>query len=114
FIFTTAKQDYAEKLLDVLDPKKKLIRHCLSQRDCLCARGCYWKDLTRLGRDLAKTVALDHGIQGFPAQAANWIQVPRWWGDPRDEELLRIAPLLGQLGRAVRMGMGTGRGQGCP
>lgn len=26
FIFTTAKQDYAEKILDVLDPKKKLIR----------------------------------------------------------------------------------------
>lgn len=43
-------------------------RHCLSQQDCLCARGCYWKDLTRLGRDLAKTVALDHTIQGFPAQ----------------------------------------------
>ncbi|KAM6113516.1 CTD small phosphatase-like protein 2-B [Phoenicopterus ruber ruber] len=100
FIFTTVKQDYAEKVLDVLDPKKKLIRRCLSQRDCLCARGCYWKDLTRLGRDLAKTVALDHTIQGFPAQAANWIPVPRWWGDPQDEELLRLAPLLGQLGRA--------------
>ena len=117
-------------------------RRCLSQRDCLCARGCYWKDLTRLGRDLAKTVALDHTIQGFPAQvpaamdlgrgfcvhrptgsttaaaappwpvfalspqAANWIPVPRWWGDPRDEELPRLTPLLGQLGRAVRTGRG--------
>ncbi|KAF1510041.1 CTD small phosphatase-like protein 2, partial [Eudyptula minor novaehollandiae] len=97
FIFTTAKKDYAEKVLDVLDPKKQLIRHCLSQQDCLCARGCYWKDLTRLGRDLAKTVALDHTIQGFPAQAANWIPVPRWGGDPRDEELLRLTLLLGQL-----------------
>lgn len=26
FIFTTVKQDYAEKVVDVLDPKKKLIR----------------------------------------------------------------------------------------
>lgn len=26
FIFTTAKKDYAEKVLDVLDPKKQLIR----------------------------------------------------------------------------------------
>lgn len=43
-------------------------RRCLSQPDCLCARGSYWKDLTRLGRDLAKTVALDHAIQGFPTQ----------------------------------------------
>ncbi|XP_053906351.1 CTD small phosphatase-like protein 2-B isoform X2 [Cuculus canorus] len=121
FIFTTAKQDYAEKVWDVLDSKKKLIRlvkpcwgpllcwrlvpmgsaspsrHCLSQQHCLCARGYYWKDLTCLGRDLAKTVALDHTIQGFSTQAANWIPVPRWWGDPQDEELLRLTPLLGQL-----------------
>ncbi|NXW09695.1 CTL2B protein, partial [Fregetta grallaria] len=86
-------------------------RHCLSQRDCLCARGCYWKDLTRLGRDLAKMVALDHTIQGFPAQAANWIPVPRWWGDPRDEELLCLTPLLGQLGRVVST-RGAGDGEG--
>ncbi|NXX23570.1 CTL2B protein, partial [Podargus strigoides] len=110
FVFTTAKQDYAKKVLDVLDPRKKLIRHCLSQPDCLCARGCYWKDLSRLGRDLAKTVALDYSTQGFPAQAANWIPVPRWWGDPQDEELLRLAPLLGQLSQAVRTGGREGTG----
>ncbi|NXL40058.1 CTSL2 protein, partial [Glaucidium brasilianum] len=104
FVFTTAKQDYAEKVLTVLDPKKQLIRHLLSQQDCLCTRGCYWKDLARLGRDLAKTVALDHSIQGLPTQVANWIPVPRWWGDPQDEELLRLTPLLGQLGQAVRTG----------
>ncbi|NWR93246.1 CTL2B protein, partial [Furnarius figulus] len=111
-IYTTAKQDYAKKLMDVLDPRKKLIRRCLSQSDCVCSRGCYWKDLTRLGRDLAKMVALDHTIQGFPAQAANWISVPQWCGDPQDEELLRLIPLLGQLGQAVRT-RGWG-GDGCP
>ncbi|NXQ06768.1 CTL2B protein, partial [Vidua macroura] len=106
FIFTTAKKDYAKKLLEVLDPKKKLIRHCLSQSDCVCSQGCYWKDLTCLGRDLAKVVALDHTMQGFPAQAANWILVPPWSGDTQDEELLRLIPVLGQLGQAV------GRGEG--
>ncbi|XP_068029840.1 CTD small phosphatase-like protein 2-A [Anomalospiza imberbis] len=100
FIYSTAKKDYAKKLLEVLDPKKKLIRHCLSQSDCVCSQGCYWKDLTCLGRDLAKVVALDHTMQGFPAQAANWILVPPWSGDPQDEELLRLVPVLGQLGQA--------------
>ncbi|NXK70124.1 CTSL2 protein, partial [Sylvietta virens] len=126
FIYTTAKKDYAKKLLEVLDPKKKLIRRCFSQSDCVCSRGCYWKDLTCLGRDLARTVALDHTMQGFPAQvrqrrsrggvcvsrcpgvqpspcppqAANWIPVPPWSGDPEDEELLRLLPVLGQLGQA--------------
>ncbi|NXO29151.1 CTSL2 protein, partial [Cisticola juncidis] len=136
FIYTTAKKEYAKKLLEVLDPKKKLIRRCLSQPDCVCSQGCYWKDLTCLGRDLAKTVALDHTMQGFPAQvgqrcpgeicesrscgiqpfslcpqAANWIPVPPWSGDPEDEELLRLIPVLGRLGQAVGLGTGTGRGQ---
>ncbi|NXP09816.1 CTSL2 protein, partial [Thinocorus orbignyianus] len=101
-VFTTAKQDHAKKILDVLDPKKQLIRFCLSQQDCVCANGCYWKDLTCLGRDLAKMVALDDTIQGFPEQAANWILVPNWGGDPQDEELLRLIPLLGRLGKVVR------------
>ncbi|NWR78047.1 CTSL2 protein, partial [Centropus unirufus] len=102
FIFTTAKQDFAEKIWDVLDPKKKLIRHCFSQRDCICASGSYWKDLTCLDRDLAKTVALDYSFQGFPNQGANWIPVLKWWGNPRDEELLRLIPLLEELGWMVR------------
>ncbi|NXM98505.1 CTSL2 protein, partial [Sylvia borin] len=121
FIYTTAKKDYAKKLLEVLDPKKKLIRcwccpagdplcdragsprlclpsrRCFSQSDCVCSQGCYWKDLTCLGRDLAKVVALDHTMQGFPVQAANWIPVPPWSGDPEDEELLRLIPALGRL-----------------
>ncbi|NXP71387.1 CTL2B protein, partial [Ramphastos sulfuratus] len=102
FIFTTAKQDYTEKVLEVLVPKRKLIRHCLCQQDCLCAQGCYWKDLTLLGRDLDKLVALDHTTQGLPAQTANWILVPKWCGDLGDEELLHLIPLLAQLSREVR------------
>ncbi|XP_066061555.1 CTD small phosphatase-like protein 2-A isoform X3 [Chamaea fasciata] len=99
-IYTTAKKDYAKKLLEVLDPRKKLIRRCFSQPDCVCSQGCYWKDLSCLGRDLAKVVALDHTVQGFPAQAANWIPVPPWAGDPEDEELLCLIPVLGRLCQA--------------
>ncbi|NXA56937.1 CTL2B protein, partial [Nothocercus julius] len=101
-VFTTAKREFAEKVLEVLDPGRRLIRRCLSQRDCLCARGCYWKDLALLRRDLARTVALDHAVQGLSSQAANWIPVPSWQGDPGDEELLHLLPLLGWLCQVVR------------
>lgn len=51
-------------------------------------------------------------VHPFSPQAANWIPVQRWWGDPRDEELLRLTPLLGQLGRVVRTeGGGLERGR---
>ncbi|XP_067415749.1 CTD small phosphatase-like protein 3 [Emydura macquarii macquarii] len=97
FVFTTAKQDYAEKILDVLDPQKKLIRHRLYQQDCLCVRGYYVKDFSILERDLARTVALHDSLQGFPYQISNWLPIPSWLGDRQDEELLRVVPLLGKL-----------------
>ncbi|XP_074834044.1 CTD small phosphatase-like protein 2-A [Carettochelys insculpta] len=100
FVFTTAKQDYAEKILDVLDPQKKLIRHCLYQQDCVCVQGYYVKDLAILERDLARTVALDDSLQGFPYQTSNCVPIPSWVGDHRDEELLRVIPLLGKLNQA--------------
>ncbi|XP_039371094.1 CTD small phosphatase-like protein 2-B isoform X3 [Mauremys reevesii] len=100
FVFTTAKQDYTEKILDVLDPQKKLIRHRLYQQDCLCVQGYYVKDLSILERDLARTVALDDSLQGFPYQISNWIPIPGWLGDRQDEELLRVLPLLGKLSQA--------------
>lgn len=53
-------------------------RHCLSQQDCLCSQGCYWKDLACLGRDLAKTVALDHTIQGVPTQVQAELALMGW------------------------------------
>lgn len=53
-------------------------RYCLSQQDCLCAQGCYWKDLAHLGRDLAKTVALDHTIQGVPTQVPTALALVGW------------------------------------
>ncbi|XP_056372598.1 CTD small phosphatase-like protein 2-A isoform X2 [Hyla sarda] len=59
FVFTTAKKEYAEKILEILDPQKKLIRHRLYQDHCACVSGHYVKDLNVLHRDLAKTVALD-------------------------------------------------------
>ncbi|XP_043391984.1 CTD small phosphatase-like protein 2-B isoform X5 [Chelonia mydas] len=92
-----AYRDYTEKILDVLDPQKKLIRHRLYQQDCLCLQGYYVKDLSILERDLARTVALDDSLQGFPYQISNWIPIPGWLGDRQDEELLRVLPLLGRL-----------------
>ncbi|XP_025052133.1 CTD small phosphatase-like protein 2-A [Alligator sinensis] len=100
FVFTTAKLDYTERILEVLDPQKKLIRHRLYQEDCLCVRGHYLKDLAMLERDLAKTVALDHSLQAYPYQVSNRVPIPSWHGDPQDQELLRLIPVLEKLSQA--------------
>ncbi|XP_060549045.1 CTD small phosphatase-like protein 2-B [Pantherophis guttatus] len=101
FVFTTAKQDYADQMLKVLGPQRKLIRHQLYQEDCLCSQGSYVKDLSAVERDLDRTVAVATYLQAFPYQTSNVIVVPEWQGDRQDEELLRLIPALRSISQAV-------------
>ncbi|XP_077188474.1 CTD small phosphatase-like protein 2 isoform X5 [Paroedura picta] len=99
FIFTTAKQDYADKILEAFGAQRKLIRHRLYQEDCLCSQGYYIRDLSVLERDLARIVAVANCLEAFPYQTSNVILISKWLGNPRDEELLRLIPVLKCLGQ---------------
>lgn len=99
FVFTTAKKEYAQTILEILDPQKKLIRHRLYQDHCVCVSGYYVKDLNVLHRDLAKTVALDAVAYTLPFHLTNRIPVRRWMGNQTDRELLSLLPVLEQMTR---------------
>ncbi|KAJ8383332.1 hypothetical protein AAFF_G00221920 [Aldrovandia affinis] len=100
FVYTSAKREYAENILDVLDPQKKLFRHRLYQEDCFCVLGHYVKDLGLLERDLAKTVVLDNAPHTFPYHVMNMIPIQSWVGDEEDKELLKLIPYLEKLSEA--------------
>ncbi|XP_075466303.1 CTD small phosphatase-like protein 2 [Ascaphus truei] len=97
FVFTTAKKEYAEKILEILDPQKKLIRHRLFQEDCVCVAGHYVKDLRILQRDLTKTITLDSVPLTIPYNVSNRIPVQSWTGDRKDQELLCLIPALEKM-----------------
>ena len=59
--------------------------------------GYYVKDLSRLGRDLNKTLIVDNIAENFQMQPDNGILIKTWISDPMDNCLEILTGLLKNL-----------------
>lgn len=98
-LFTASDESYAERVLNLFDPHRKLLRYRLFRNSCVQHRGGYLKDLRCLGRDLRHVVLVDNNPSSFLLQPHNGIPIASWYGSPDDNELevcLRFLHMLAQ------------------
>jgi hypothetical protein len=76
-IFTAGTEDYANWALDYLE-NVSCISHRLYRQHALPFNGYYVKDLSRIGRDLSKTIIVDNIAENFSLQPMNGIFIKTW------------------------------------
>ena len=92
-IFTAGLKEYADWILDDFD-KSNHIRYRLYRNSCKFRRGVYVKDLSRLGRDLSKTIIIDNIAENYEVQVNNGINILSWFHSMSDTELQKLEPIL--------------------
>ncbi|GLU13856.1 hypothetical protein SLE2022_304660 [Rubroshorea leprosula] len=88
-VFTAGLEQYASKVLDVLDPKG-LISHRLYRNSCRNLNGMYVKDLSEVGRDLRRVVIVDDNPNSYSLQPENAIPIIPFLDDDKDSELEKL------------------------
>ena len=94
-IFTAAVKEYADIVIDHLESEGKLFSKRLYRDSIrLDKEGENIKDLSLINEDLSKTIIIDNTPENFLKQKANGIFIKSWYGDPNDNSLLDLVPIL--------------------
>lgn len=93
-VFTAGLQDYADKILDKMDPERVLIQHRLYRHHTNLQGTTYIKDLNNLGRPLESMIIIDNVADNFKLQPQNGIYIKSWYDDEADTVLSDLTPVL--------------------
>ena len=102
-IFTASKKEYADSILDKIDPMKELIQFRLYVNNCYVwpKNWMIIKDLRIIqNAELQDIVIIDNSVQSFGFQLDNGIPILSYYSNPNDEEFHHLIPYLKQLAEA--------------
>ena len=96
-VFTAGVQDYADNILNYIDPEKQYIKKRLYRTDCIqTSDGVYVKDLDIfIDRDKENIIIVDNSILSFAFDLDNGVPIQSFFGTEEDDkELLFLMSFL--------------------
>ena len=96
FIFTASSPNYANTIINYIDPTGKLINGILTRANCMETKnGFFIKDLRIIkNRDLKNLILVDNLTHSFGFQIENGVPILEWHNDFKDMELKYLADYL--------------------
>ena len=98
-IFTSANQNYADNILNRLDPEKKFISYRFYKQHTYIEENKIVKNIKYLGRDLKKIIFIDNIKYVAKYSMENIYQIKTWIDDVFDNELERIKNKLIEIAK---------------
>ena len=95
-IFTSSQYSYAEEIIKIID-KKNIISKIYSRKDCSFYNDVFYKDLNKVSQDLSNVIIIDNYPESYLLQHFNGLPISSFVGDPKDNELLKLLPILEKL-----------------
>jgi CTD small phosphatase-like protein 2 len=96
-IFTASTKDYADMILNLIDPNKEYFMHRLYREHTTLIKFEVIKDLARINRDLRKVILIDNMPSNFKLQPDNGIHIKTWTNDIWDKQLVYLSKFLKQI-----------------
>jgi CTD small phosphatase-like protein 2 len=95
-VFTAGEQEYADYILDYIDPNNSLFKKRLYRQDCIKLENFYIKDLDIiLDREREHMLIVDNSILSFAFDLDNGVPINSYIGNEEDDrELLFLFSFL--------------------
>jgi len=98
-VFTASKQEYADWILNYLDPENNIFKHRFYRENCISVMNkIYIKDLRIFNnRNLENMLIIDNSLYSFSSQLSNGILISSFYNNENDRELYSLMKYLNNV-----------------
>ena len=98
FVWSSGSTEYANKIIDYIDPENEYFSMRLFRDQCYVShKGLYIKDMRMINRDMDKCLIIDDHAYSFGFQISNGILILPYEGESTDTDLLTVASYVEYL-----------------